>query len=57
MVSDQTTALTASLFESGVGADILATWVSVLNAHATDLVDAATITSDADSIASFFTGS
>ncbi|MGC4193092.1 MAG: CotH kinase family protein [Thermomicrobiales bacterium] len=57
MVTDQQTSLQASLFKGGVGADILARWVAVLEADAATLVDADTITSEADSIASFFTAS
>jgi spore coat protein CotH len=57
METDQRTSLQASLFAGGVGADILARWVAVLEADATALVDADEISSEAESIASFFTAS
>lgn len=56
MVADQQASLQATLFKGGVGADILAQWVAVLQGGAAALVDADTIASEADSIASFFTG-
>lgn len=49
------TELRASLFESGAAEEILDSWVGLLMAEATHLVDAATITSEADAIRGYFT--
>ncbi|NLO27267.1 MAG: hypothetical protein GX113_03670 [Actinobacteria bacterium] len=48
--------LKAQLFDSGVAADVLARWVSLLETQASDLVDAATVQSEAAKISSYFTG-
>ncbi len=45
--------LTAELIDSGVAADVLATWVTVLTEHADDLVDTATIEQDAAAVATY----
>jgi spore coat protein CotH len=50
------TDLRASLYDSGVADEILAARVETLNRHATDLVDADTIASEAESISAVFTG-
>jgi spore coat protein CotH len=42
--------LKAELFESGTAAEILARWVTVLETHATDLVDQSTIDSESQSL-------
>jgi spore coat protein CotH len=47
--------LRASLYESGVADEILDTWVAMLTAQATDLVDTATIATEADVIRQQFT--
>jgi spore coat protein CotH len=54
MYVDATAELKASLFESGTAADVLAEWVALLQAEATDLVSSAIIQSEANSIAGFF---
>lgn len=48
--------LKAQLFDSGVAADVLVRWVSLLETQASGLVDAATVKSDAAKISSNFTG-
>src|SRR5665648_819564 len=45
--------LTAELIDSGVAAEVLATWVAVLTEHAGDLVDTATIEQDAAAVATY----
>lgn len=57
LVTDATTTLQSELYAGGVAAEILARWVAVLEDGATAYVDSATITSESESIASFFTGS
>ena len=47
--------LKTKLFESGVGAEVLARWVTLLETQASDLVDAATIKTEAAKIGSYFT--
>lgn len=47
--------LKTKLFESGVGAEVLARWVALLETQASDLVDAATIKTEAAKIGSYFT--
>jgi spore coat protein CotH len=49
------TDLRASLYGSGLADEILAARVETLQAHATDLVDSDTITSEADAISGMFT--
>ncbi|WP_081784856.1 CotH kinase family protein [Cellulomonas sp. KRMCY2] len=46
--------LTASLYDSGTAADVLATWTEVLTSQASDLVDAGTITQEAAAIATYW---
>jgi spore coat protein CotH len=48
--------LKAQLFDSGVAADVLARWVTLLETQASDLVDAATVQSEAAKISSYLTG-
>lgn len=55
LYQEQLTELRASLYESGTADDVLAEWVAVLSEQATDLVDEATITEEADAIAEQFT--
>ncbi|CAN5385031.1 CotH kinase family protein [soil metagenome] len=57
MIDEQTTSLRASLYASGVAESILAARVAVLESGALDLVDQSTITSEAESLAAFFTAS
>jgi spore coat protein CotH len=57
MIEEQTTSLRASLYASGLADSILAARVAVLESGALDLVDQATITSEAESLAAFFTAS
>jgi hypothetical protein len=42
--------LRSELYDSGTADEILARWVANLTEHATDLVDAATISEEADAI-------
>ena len=46
--------LQATLYESGAASDILDTWVQVLKTQASDLVDTATIDSEAAKISAYF---
>jgi spore coat protein CotH len=48
------TELRSELYDSGTADEILARWVATLTEHATDLVDAATISEEADAIANQF---
>jgi spore coat protein CotH len=48
------TELRSELYESGTADEILARWVATLTEHATDLVDAATISDEADAIVNQF---
>jgi spore coat protein CotH len=48
--SDAATRLESDLFASGIAADILSRWVDILETHATDLVDQATVEQDASSL-------
>ncbi|MGH2550189.1 MAG: CotH kinase family protein, partial [Thermomicrobiales bacterium] len=57
MIEEQTTELRASLYASGIADSILAARVAVLESGALDLVDQGTITSEAESLATFFTKS
>ena len=50
LVAEKTAELTSQLFDSGVAADVLAEWVALLEAEATDLVDEATIAEEAERI-------
>jgi spore coat protein CotH len=50
LYQDKLTDLRANIYESGAAAEILATRVDTLTKHATDLVDEATITEEADTI-------
>lgn len=50
MQSDTQERLRGELFESGVADDILARWVAVLETHASDLVDQATIDSESQAL-------
>jgi spore coat protein CotH len=54
MYEDALAELAATLFDSGVAADVLADWVEVLEEQAGDLVDSATVSSEASSIARYF---
>ena len=47
--------LTSTLYESGTAADILAEWVTLLKTQASDLVDSATVDTEAATIAEYFT--
>jgi spore coat protein CotH len=49
--------LRADLYGSGAAQEVLDRWVALLTEQATDLVDAATIESEADAIEAYFTGS
>ncbi|MFK8025071.1 MAG: CotH kinase family protein [Ilumatobacter sp.] len=50
MYSEALVELSASMYESGTAADIVATWTAVLTEQASDLVDASTIQAEADAI-------
>lgn len=52
----KTDELRESLFTSGAADDILATWVELLSADATQLVDAATLDAEAAAIATYLAG-
>jgi spore coat protein CotH len=52
LYEDRLAELTASLFDSGVAADLLAEWQAVV--ESSGLVDATTVTSEADRIAAYF---
>ncbi len=54
-VTDTTTELRASLLTSGVGQDILDTWVALLTDQAADLISADTVSQEASTISAFFT--
>lgn len=54
LVEEQSARLRTDLYDSGAAASILARWVSVLEHGASELVDQATIESDAAAIAAFF---
>jgi spore coat protein CotH len=54
MVADATTSLQASLYDSGEAQAILDEWVDVLESEAGDLVDTATVESDAARISAYF---
>ncbi len=54
MYDDTLDILRASLYESGAASGILDTWSDLLMADAADLVDAAVVTAEADSIAAYF---
>jgi hypothetical protein len=43
------------LYDSGAAADILAEWVTLLKTQASDLVDSATVDTEAATIAEYFT--
>ena len=47
--------LTSKLYDSGAAADILAEWVTLLKTQASDLVDSATVDTEAATIAKYFT--
>jgi spore coat protein CotH len=47
--------LTSKLYDSGAAADILAEWVTLLKTQASDLVDSATVDTEAATIAEYFT--
>jgi hypothetical protein len=51
-VDQRVAELTASLIDSGTAATVLADWVAVLKSQAADLVDEATVDSEAQSIRS-----
>jgi hypothetical protein len=55
LIESETTRLRADLYDSGVAAGFLATWVALLESGATALVDQATIASEAESLSTFFT--
>jgi spore coat protein CotH len=57
MIEEQTTSLRASLYASGVADALLAARVAVLESGALELVDQSTITSEAESLAGYFTAS
>jgi spore coat protein CotH len=46
--------LTASLYDSGRAQELLDAWSATLESQASDLIDAATLQSDADSVAAYF---
>jgi spore coat protein CotH len=50
LVAEKTAELTAQIFDSGLAADVLAEWVALLEAEATDLVGEATIAEEAQRI-------
>jgi hypothetical protein len=54
LYQQQLTALRTALLEGGAADGILAAWVGTLTAGAADLVDAATISSEAAAIAAQF---
>lgn len=55
LLDETSTSLRSALYEGGTADGILDRWVGVLQAGATELVDSATITSEADSIRAVFT--
>jgi spore coat protein CotH len=55
MVDDATSELQAALYDSGTAQGILDEWVDVLESQAGDLVDSATVESDAARIEAYFT--
>lgn len=57
LYADQTAELTELLFTSGAADEALATWTDVLTSQASDLVDVATIESDAAAISAFVAAS
>lgn len=57
LYADQTAELTELLFTSGAADEALATWTDVLTSQAWDLVDVATIESDAAAISAFVAAS
>jgi hypothetical protein len=57
MVDDAEVELRAALYDSGEAQAILDDWVDVLDSQAGDLVDAATVESDAARISEYFAGS
>lgn len=57
LVTEASTRLRTDLYDSGAATAVLARWVGVLESGATAMVDQATITSESEAIASFFTSS
>lgn len=57
LYDEQTTDLTETLYSSGALDDALSSWVKVLKTQASDLVDVATIESDAAAISTYVSGS
>lgn len=55
LVDERKTALRAELYDSGVAAELLSGWVAVLTSGASSLVDPATVTTESEQIAEFFT--
>lgn len=53
-VSAATDSLTAELVTSGAAAEVLQTWVDVISDGASDLVSEATLTSEAEAVATYF---
>ncbi len=56
LVDERKAELEGELFESGLAAEILAEWVTVLEADASDLVDPETIATEAEQVAAHFGG-
>lgn len=54
LYDEATATLTTTIFASGDAQAVLDGWVAVLTEHAGDLVDTATVSNDADSIAAYF---
>ena len=54
MIETKSTSLRTDLYDSGVAGEILSRWAAVLTGGATAMVDQETITSEAESIATFF---
>ncbi|MGB0112353.1 MAG: hypothetical protein WBP59_03960, partial [Ilumatobacteraceae bacterium] len=52
LVAERVDTLESELFDSGVAADVLATWTTTVTSSG--LVDAVTVTADADSISTYF---
>lgn len=57
LVAEARTDLRAKVYASGQANDVLARWTAVLKAHASDLVDAATVDQEAANISRHFTAS
>ena len=54
MYEDAAAELTAVLYDGGMAADVLAAWVELLEEQAGDLIDGATVATEAASIAGYF---